>query len=271
MYKRILTVQDISCLGQCSMTVALPILSAWGHETCILPTAILSTHTGGFSKPAVHHLGASVRDIREHWRRERITFDAIYTGYLGSAQAVRDVLELKELLAPGGLLIVDPAMADHGKVYAGLDDDCVQAMLELCRRADILLPNVTEAAMLSGMPYQQEITPEYVNALMKTIPCNKVILTGIGFQEGETGICVQENGVHAHYAHRKIGKNYHGTGDIFASCFVGAYVSGFSLAVSAQIAAQFTCRAIEETFVNPAHSYGVKFETVLPELWKYRK
>ncbi len=271
MYKRIVTVQDISCLGQCSMTVALPILSAWGHETCILPTAILSTHTGGFSRPAVHHMGDDIRAVREHWAREGIAFDAIYSGYLGSAEAAREVLALRELLVPGGKLIVDPAMADHGKVYSGLDESCVSAMLALCRSADILLPNITEAAMLAGLEYRQELSAEYVDALLTAIPCERVILTGVGYREGETGAEVLEKGAHTHYPHRKIGRSYHGTGDIFASHFVGAFSSGFGLGEAARIAGELTCKAIEATFANPAHSYGVKFETVLPEIWKYQK
>ncbi len=271
MYKRILTVQDISCLGQCSMTVALPILSAWGHETCILPTAILSTHTGGFSRPAVHHMGGDIRAIREHWAREGITFDVICSGYLGSAEAAREVLALRELLVPGGKLIVDPAMADHGKVYSGLDESCVTAMLELCRSADILLPNITEAAMLAGLEYRQEVSAEYVDTLLAAMPCECVILTGVGYREGETGVEVLDRGDRSRYSHPRIGKSYHGTGDIFAACFAGAWVSDYTLAESAGIAADFTCKCIQKTFENPAHSYGVKFEEALPEIWQLRK
>ena len=121
--KRILTIQDISCVGQCSMTVAMPILSACGHETCILPTAVLSTHTGGFGKPAVAHLDGILEAMWKHWKENDIAFDAIYTGYLGSVAAVETAMALSEkMLAPGGVLIVDPAMADHGKRYSGLDE-----------------------------------------------------------------------------------------------------------------------------------------------------
>lgn len=266
-YKRILTVQDISCVGQCSMTVALPILSAWGHETCILPTAVLSTHTGGFGKPAVHHLATDLEAIWRHWQRQGIFFDAIYTGYLGSAAAAEQVMALSQsLLVPGGELIVDPAMADHGRVYSGLDGECVEAMLALSRQADILLPNITEAAMLAGIPWREDLDEGYVAELLSGLPCEKVVLTGAGYREGETGVETRENGIHRRYTHARLGGNYHGTGDIFAACFTGARVKGNSLIQSASIAGDFVCTAIRNTIACPAHDYGVKFETALPEL-----
>ena len=151
MYKRILTVQDLSCLGHCSGAVALPVLSAWGHETCLLPTALLSTHTA-FPDTYVRHLSEDTPAIAAHWKSQGIQFDGILTGYLGSEADVENVLKLRELLAPGGLCIVDPAMADHGHFYSGLGEDYARAMKSLCQRADILLPNVTEAAFLAGLP-----------------------------------------------------------------------------------------------------------------------
>ena len=158
-YRRILTIQDISCVGQCSMTVALPILSACGQECCVLPTAILSTHTGGFGKPEIVHLTDSAQRMWRHWQQQNITFDAILIGYLGSVEAIHMVEKIIDaLLAPEGIVIIDPAMADHGKLYAGFDDTYVAAMKELCTHADILMPNLTEAAMLTGMEYPKIIT-----------------------------------------------------------------------------------------------------------------
>ena len=154
-YKRILTIQDISCVGQCSMTVALPILSACGHETCILPTALLSTHTGGFGKPVVVHFDDVLDGMWRHWQENSIAFDAILVGYLGSVEAVKTAGKIMDtMLAPGGISIVDPAVADHGKRYSGLSEEYARAMEGLCRRADIILPNVTEAAMFTGIPYR---------------------------------------------------------------------------------------------------------------------
>lgn len=267
MYKRILTVQDISCVGQCSMTVALPILSACGVETCILPTALLSTHTGGFQNPEVHQMAELIPDFSAHWKREGITFDAIYTGYLGSVAAVDAVLLLaKELLVPGGALIVDPAMADHGRMYRGLDEEYAEAMVSLCRRADIVLPNVTEAAMLSGRAFCPEPDAGYIADLLQGIENACVIMTGVGYSGNETGVLVREHGQIYHYTHPKVAGNYHGTGDIFAACFTGALMRGLSMKHAAQLAANFTAKCIEVTSQSPAHFYGTKFETVIPML-----
>ncbi len=267
-YKRILTIQDISCLGQCSMTVALPILSACGHETCILPTAVLSTHTGGFGKPAVTHLEGA--DTVEHWKENGIRFDAVYTGYLGSTGAVETAMEAVDtMLAPGGLAIIDPAMADHGRRYSGLSEGYAEAMAVLCQKADILLPNITEAAMLTGLPYREILDEAYVAELLQGLSVPNAVLTGVGYAPGETGAAVREGERLYRYAHPRLGKSYHGTGDMFASAFTGARMQEKSLEQAVKIAADFTCKCIENTEKNPAHWYGVKFETALGDLIRW--
>ena len=266
-YKRILTVQDISCVGQCSVTVALPILSACGHETCILPTALLSTHTGGFGKPAVVHFDGSLDEMWRHWQENGITFDAILVGYLGSVEAVHTAAKImNEMLAPGGISIVDPAMADHGKRYSGLSEAYAREMEALCCRADIILPNVTEACMFAELPYREELTEEYVDQLLTALnhPC--VILTGTGYRENETGVTVREGEKTYLYTHPKVGKNCHGTGDMFAACFTGALMHGKTKEEAVRIAADFVCSAIQKTVDAPVHWYGVKFEQALPGL-----
>lgn len=266
-YKRILTIQDISCVGQCSMTVDLPILSACGHETCILPTALLSTHTGGFGKPAAVHFDHVLDAMWQHWRENGITFDAVLIGYLGSVEAVETASRIIEtMLAPGGISIVDPAMADHGKLYSGFDEKYARAMTGLCGKADIILPNITEAAMMAGQPYRETLDESYVNQLMEYLAHPCIILTGVGYREGETGVLVCKGGRQEHYIHPKIGKSYHGTGDMFAASFTGALMQEKSLYEAVKIAADFTCKCISNTAENPAHWYGVKFETALPYL-----
>lgn len=266
-YKRILTIQDISCVGQCSLTVALPILSACGHETCILPTALLSTHTGGFGAPVVVHFGDRLGDIWRHWLKNAITFDAILVGYLGSIQAIDAALEIIDaLLAPGGKAIVDPAMGDNGRLYAGFDGDYVRAMGKLCGRADILLPNVTEAALLTGLPYREKLEEGYVHSLLEGLPAPNVVLTGVGYCPGQTGIAVREGERFWHYSHPRVGGGCHGTGDIFAAAFTGALLRDNRLERAVRIAGNFTCRCVENTLRSPAHWYGVKFETALPGL-----
>lgn len=268
-YRRILTIQDISCVGQCSMTVAMPILSACGHETCILPTALLSTHTGGFGRPAVVHFEDVLPSIWQHWKENGITFDAILVGYLGSVAAIGTAEQiLSQLLAPGGISIVDPAMADHGKLYSGFDAPYAQAMGRLCRKADVILPNITEAAMMAGLSYRETLDEAYIRSLLAGLDHPCVVLTGVGYREGETGAALWENGSISHYTHPRIGKSYHGTGDMFAASFTGALMQNKTLTEAVKIAADFTCRCIENTEKNPAHWYGVKFETALPELIK---
>lgn len=266
-YKRILTIQDISCVGQCSMTVAMPVLSACGHETCILPTAVMSTHTGGFGRPAIHHLDDCFSEILAHWRSQGICFDAIYTGYLGSVQAVTTVSEiLQTMLAPGGITIVDPAMADHGRLYSGFDPAYAGAMKTLCEQADVMLPNLTEAAMMTGLPYREEYDESDIRELLAALGGRNVVLTGVGLTPEQTGFAIRTGGAVQFYQHARVGKGYHGTGDLFAACFTGSLLQENDMYKSAKIAANFTCHCIENTYTDPAHWYGVKFETALPWL-----
>lgn len=249
------------------MTVALPILSACGHETCILPTALLSTHTGGFGKPMVIHLTEDLDGMWKHWKENGISFDAILVGYLGSRTAVEMTKRiLEQMLAPGGISIVDPAMADHGKLYSGFDAEYALAMKDLCDQADIILPNVTEAAMFAGMEYREVFNDAYIQEIFNRLhhPC--VVMTGVGCREGETGAAIFSNGEVTYHHHPKIGRNFHGTGDMFAACFTGALMQEKTLLESVIIAADFVCKAIENTCAAPAHWYGVKFETALPDL-----
>ncbi|MBQ6023511.1 MAG: pyridoxamine kinase [Clostridia bacterium] len=269
-YKKILSVQDISCVGQCSLTVALPILSATGHETAILPSAVLSTHTGGFTGYTFRDLTDDMPAIAAHWKKENIRFDAVYTGYLGSARQIAYVKDIFDTLcAEGATTFVDPAMADNGKLYYGFDDAFVQEMKSLCAAADIILPNITEACFITGTPYKDVYDEAYIDALLKAlseIGAKTVILTGVGFTPDTTGVMVYENGKARHYRHKKLPKGSHGTGDVYASAFVGAYLRGKDAYEAAGIAAEYTLRCIENTVDDPDHWYGVKFEPVLPYL-----
>ena len=269
-YKRILTIQDLSCVGQCSAAVALPVLSACGHEACLLPTAILSTHTGGFGAPAVTHLEETIPAIRRHWREQGITFDAVLVGYLGSVRAIREVEEaLDGLLSPGGVFILDPVMGDKGRLYSGFDHGYVQEMAELCRRADILLPNLTEAALLSGHSPEKIMENSYVNAVLRDLSHPCVLITGYGRGSEETGFLLREDGNSRFYTRPNLPGSYHGTGDLFAAAFTGALMQGWDRFDAGKIAADFVALAISHTLESPAHWYGTKFETALPELTRW--
>lgn len=271
-YKRILTIQDISCLGQCSLTVALPILSACGLETCVLPSAVLSTHTGGFTGYTFRDLTEDMPDILKHWEKENISFDAFYTGYLGSTKQIDYVKNImKSVGKEGSKRIVDPAMADGGKLYPGFDDEFVSAMATLCDEADIILPNITEACFITGTKYRESYDREYIDNLISALIKNKektVILTGVGFDADSTGVIVYDAGETKYYKHEKISNGCHGTGDIFASAFAGAYVKGKSSYDAAVIAADYTVDCIKETISDETHWYGAKFEPVLGNLIK---
>ncbi len=269
-YQKILTIQDISCVGQCSLTVALPILSACGLETCILPSAVLSTHTAGFSGFTFRDLTDDMPAIQAHWKKENIKFKAIYTGYLGSIKQVgyvRDIL--KTMGTDDCVRIVDPAMADNGQLYSIFDQDYVEAMKVLCGEADILVPNITEACFLTDGEYKETYDEDYIATLVKKLAAlgaKTVVLTGVSYEPGKTGVVVYENDRMEYYQHEKIAKGSHGTGDIYASAFVGALMNDKSVYEAAKIAADYTVKCIIHTQDDAEHWYGAKFEPVLRDL-----
>ena len=271
-YKKILTIQDISCVGQCSLTVALPILSACGMETCILPSAVLSTHTAGFSGFTFRDLTDDMPAIQEHWKKENIKFKAIYTGYLGSIKQIGYVRDILKTMGTNDCVrIVDPAMADNGQLYSIFNQDYVEAMKVLCKEADILVPNITEACFLTDEEYKESYDEGYICNLiekLKALGAKTVVLTGVSYESGKTGVVVYENGKMEYYKHDKIAKGSHGTGDIYASAFVGALMNDKSVYESAKIAADYTFKCIINTQGDADHWYGAKFETALGDLMK---
>lgn len=272
MYKRILTIQDISCVGQCSLTVALPILSAAGLETAILPSAVLSNHTGGFSGWTFTDLTEDIPKIRERWEKENIDFSAVYTGYLGSAKQIDYVKDIvKSRLTAGGKFIADPAMADNGKLYAGFDQAFVEEMKRLVFSADIILPNITEAALLTDSEYKETYGSSYTDELTDKLlerGAKTIVFTGISYKPETTGVLIVENGNKRYYEHRRIAGGCHGTGDVYASAFVGALENDFTAYEAAKIAADYTLECIEKTQDDKSHWYGVKFESTLPSYIK---
>lgn len=263
MSKKVLSIQDISCYGQCSLTVALPILSARGVECAILPSAILSTHTQGFKDFTVLDLTIEMPKILNHWINEGISFDAIYTGYIGDVRQFDLILLAKEkLLKKGGLFIVDPAMADNGKLYPALNEDIVAGMKKIVSEADVILPNITEACLLTDTPYTEN--PDYeelINRLTK-LGAKKTILTGVvdgnkigaTFYDGKTSTTVLKE---------KEYPSYHGTGDIFSSVIVADILNGKNAYDTLDDATSFIVDSIKATKDDKEHSYGVKFEDVL--------
>ena len=269
-YKRILTIQDISCVGQCSLTVALPIISACGIETSVLPSAVLSTHTYGFTGYTFRDLAGDMPAICDHWVKEGLTFDGIYTGYLGSPQQIDFVKDIIARTAAENCLVdIDPAMADNGALYPGFDAVYVAEMKKLCACADYLLPNITEACFLTDTEYRTEYDAAYIDELLQklcALGAKNIVLTGVSYTAGRTGVMVHENGSSCYYEHSQIAGGIHGTGDIYASAFVGAKLRGKTAYEAAAIAADYVVDCILESRKDPDHTYGARFEPVLGKL-----
>lgn len=269
--KRIVTIQDISCVGKCSLTVALPIISAVGVEAAIIPTAVLSTHTM-FKNFTCKDLDDQILPIAEHWKSENIYFDAFYTGYLASAQQIDKVITLiNSLKRENDLVIVDPAMADNGKLYPAFDEDFPREMAKLCVKADIALPNITEACLMTGTPYRKEYDEAFAKDIVKKLSymgAKKVVLTGAEFG-GKYGVLYYDSATDEffYYTQDKVDAVFHGTGDIFSSTFTGLVVRGKSIKDSLTIAADFTAECIRITKNDEkANWYGVDFEKAIPYL-----
>ena len=270
--KRILTIQDISCFGKCSLTVALPILSSMGIETVILPTAVLSTHTlfKGFT---CKELSDQLIPIANHWKEEGITFDAIYTGYLGTEEEIDTVIGIIQTFRNDRTLVfVDPAMGDNGKLYPAFNEHYARKNADLCAVADIADPNITEAAFLTGLPYREQYTEEYIREMLLALAelGTKVpILTGVSLSDGKTGAMGYdaEKKEFFSYQNDRVPAAYHGTGDVFSSALAGAFLHGADRKKALKIAADYTALTIAETEKNPENPwYGVDFEETIPAL-----
>lgn len=266
---KVLTIQDISCYGQCSLTVALPILSSYGIETVILPSALLSTHTSGFKNFTVLDLTDEMPKIINHWVDEGIEFDAIYTGYIGDKRQFDYILECKnKLLKKNGLFIVDPAMADYGKLYPGLDNEIVLGMKRICSIADYIIPNITEASLLTNNQYLESYNQEYIEKLLRdlrNLGAKHIVLTGVSYQNDKIGASYYNGDEIISYFSTKIEKSYHGTGDIFSSIIVGNIMNNISIEENLKDAVEFIIKCINETINDNNHNYGVKFENILKQ------
>ncbi|MDE6656177.1 MAG: pyridoxamine kinase [Anaeroplasmataceae bacterium] len=269
--KRILTIQDVSCVGQCSLTVALPIISAFGIETAVIPTAVLSTHTA-FQGFTFCDLTEELPKILEHWEKENIQFDGFYTGYIGSTKQIEYIKDIMQHTAkPNAIKVVDPCMADHGKLYAGFASDFPKHMLELCKEADVIVPNLTELCFLLDVPYKdynKEELEDLVKKMSDKIDAS-VVLTGVSFNPDELGAMTYDRDQNkiSYYFTRRVPVFFHGTGDCFASAFFGSVVKGYTYEKAAEIACEFTYRAIASTEDEAkTHWYGVHFESALKYL-----
>lgn len=266
--KRIVTMQDISCIGKCSLTVALPILSSMGIETAILPTAVLSTHTM-FKNVSFTDLTDSIPEIIQKWKKEGFTFEAIYTGYLANKKQIDIAKDLIKTFDEHKLVVIDPCMADNGKLYTGFNNEFVEEMKEYCSYGDIITPNITEACLLTNTPYTTNYDESFIQDLLNKLiqlGCKKAVITGVTFEEGKNGAYAYDsfNDSYHSYFNEAEKENFHGTGDIWASVLTGSLVNGKSLEDSIQSACDFVKESIHLTLQEENHNvYGVNFEEVL--------
>lgn len=271
--KRIVTIQDISCFGKCSITVALPLISAMGVECAIIPTSVLSTHTGGFEGFTFRDLSEDIPKITEHWKKYNLKFDTIYTGYLGTTEQIDYVMDFaREFKKDNCLLFVDPAMGDNGRLYTGFDASFPSYMAKLCAMADIVVPNLTEASFMLGIEYKESYDEDHIRDVLRALckmGAKKAILTGVSFKKDTQGAMLYDSETDKFYSYfeNNIPMNFHGTGDTFASVFAGALTKGIDEKEALKIAVRFTVECIKKTIPDAQnHRYGTKFEECIPTL-----
>lgn len=275
--KNAAAIHDISGLGKCSLTAALPVLSAAGISVGVLPTAVLSTQTGGLNNYTYRDLTCDMRGIMSHWQSLNIKFDAVYSGFLGSAEQIDIVSDFLEIFRHKNcLFLCDPAMADNGKLYNTFDIRFAEMMKILCRKADILVPNMTEAAFLLDCPYVEppysdDFVRDIVRRLALQYKAENIVLTGVELNGSGIGVAAYNRKTDTvSFSFRpKIDGIFHSTGDLFSSALLGAMLNGFDINTSADIAIDFTVSAILKTVENGGDSrFGLAFEKCLPYYMK---
>lgn len=274
--KRVMAVHDISCFGKCSLTVVLPIISAVGIEVSVIPTAVLSTNTGGFSDYTFHDLTDEIEPIINHWKTLNLNFDAIYTGFLGSFRQLVIVSKIFDVFKTSNTLtLVDPVMGDNGKLYPVFSSDFPLGMRRFCSKADIIVPNLTEAAFLLGEKYKEgPYNKDYIETTLKKLSelgPKKVVITGVYFDNKKLGAAGYdaETNEFSYFFSDKSKEVFYGTGDIFASALLAALLSKKTLSEAIKIAVDFTSGSIFRTKnAGTEIRFGVDFEHGLPELIK---
>ncbi len=268
--KKIVTMQDISSVGKCSLTLAIPTLSAMGIEVIPLPAAVLSSHTA-FENVYFHDCTEILDSMMDAWEKEGFVFDCVYTAYLGSLRQIEIAKRLFSEFGDGHLKIIDPCMADHGKLYRGFDINFVDHMRDLCKHGDILTPNITEACLLLGLEYQESFSRSELEEIARklcVLGCKSVIITGASFCEGRVGALAYDGNmdVFSYYDTERLNQDFHGTGDLFTSVLSGALVQGCSLENSIHLACDFVHDCILTSICSEDHSYGIQFEKQIPNL-----
>ncbi|NLW52559.1 MAG: pyridoxamine kinase [Tissierellia bacterium] len=274
--KKVAAINDISCLGGASLTEIIPVLSSLGIRTCPVPTVILSTHSGGYEDYTYHDLTSHMIDQGIHWQSLGVSFDAIYSGFLGSSEQVVVVEDFIDHMKDSKTVVmVDPVMGDNGKLYSSIDEKIVEQMKKLVTRADIITPNLTEAFLLADMPYVSKPDDKTILELLNRLRdfgAHKVIITSVGTSDDKIATIIYQNGKLTKVERELMPVDFPGTGDIFASTVLGLYLNGYSLEDATIITSDFLEKAIGESMKEQySHRAGILLEAYLPELFKYNK
>ncbi|MBR3620582.1 MAG: pyridoxamine kinase [Clostridia bacterium] len=271
--KRVFAIHDMSGIGKCSLTAAIPIISAAGAECNPIPTAVLSSHTGNISGYTFRDLTDDLYDYIAHWKKIGIRPDTIYSGYLGSGEQIEFVASvIRDFSDEKTLVIVDPAMADSGVLYTGFDVSFADKIKKLCSMADVITPNLTEACILTGIGYREDYDESYIASLIDALSLltgRYVILTGVSDKAGMTGCCVYDslNSDLRYFSSEKCDGVYYGTGDVFSSVLTALMTNGINIFESAEKAVEFTYKAVHETYIEGTDTrLGIAFEKFLGDL-----
>ncbi len=271
--KRLVTIQDLSCFGKCSVTAALPVISALGTEAVVLPTAVLSTHTGEFKNYTFHPLYSEFSKITAHWEELGIKFDAIYIGYIGSEELIDAVNKFLDKFSDNAVVFLDPAMADNGKFYSGLDKNYAKKLYDLCKRADIITPNMTEAMILSGNSPEDYRNVDDIKYILSSLSkvTDKIIVTGFHKSNLISTVGYDKITKEITYADKPLRDGtFYGSGDLFASAFIGMYLNGAPFSDAVTKASEFVNDCIIHTLdEHEKYWYGLKFEQSLGLLTDY--
>lgn len=273
---RVAAIQDISGFGRCSLTVIIPILSSMGIQVCPIPTALLSTHTGGFGDVVFQDLTDTMTEYIHHWKQLQLSFEYIYTGFLGNEKQIDKVIDFCRSFKRTGeeCIVIDPVMGDHGRLYKTYDNKMQQKMRELITYADIITPNITEMYFLLGKTYcNQAITKSQIKENLELLAAQGpkvIIITGVLLEGGEKANIAYDSKQHIFWKipYEEVPVHYPGTGDAFTSVLIGALAQGDSLPMAINRATTFISLAIKTTYGYGTDTReGIMLEKVLPTLF----
>ncbi|PHV69354.1 pyridoxamine kinase [Sporanaerobium hydrogeniformans] len=272
---RVAALQDMSGFGRCSLTVIMPILACMGVQVCPLPTAVLSTHSGGFGEMAFTDLTKHMKPYMAHWKSLGLYFDCIYTGFIGNEEQIDLMTQFFQDFKQNEkqYIVVDPVMGDHGKLYRTYNLKMQEKMKKLVQQADIITPNPTEASFLLGIPYELKPRSEWeLQEILKDLAAlgpKQVVITGMVNEIGKKVNIAYDKEQNQYYqvAYEEIPVSYPGTGDAFTSVLIGALLGDFNLGDAIKRATQFVLTAIQTTYEQGTDAReGILLEKILPQL-----